>query len=285
MAPSKAALIVSVAAALGLAASVSSQLRGRIVEAVLFQPSSGVDIVPADIGVPASEVRLRAEDGVWIHAFDVPSLTSDQPADRAILFLHGNAGNASHRLPNVAQLAALGVRVLLIDYRGYGLSEGRATIDGVLLDAQAGLAHLVDSGLPEERIVLFGRSLGGAVAVQLARKRPLGGVILESTFSSMRDVARSAFGPFLGPLAGWLAGEHLDSVAAIRELRCPLLAFHGDADRIVPYHLGVTLFEAAPEPKQFEKIAGAGHNDTTIIGGTAYFEKIAAFLDEVVPPR
>ena len=127
----------------------------RIVESVLFQPAPGVDIAPGRLGIDAREVFLRTEDEVEIHAFDLPAPHQE---DRAILFLHGNAGNASHRLPNASELAALGARVLLIDYRGYGRSRGTATLDGVVADARAGLAYLVDQGVPETRVVLFGRS-------------------------------------------------------------------------------------------------------------------------------
>ncbi len=252
----------------------------RIVESVLFLPSSGVDITPERLGIDAREVFLRTEDDIEIHAFDLPAPHGE---DRAVLFLHGNAGNASHRLPNASELAALGARVLLLDYRGYGKSHGTPTLDGVVADARAGLAYLVDQGVPEKRVVLFGRSLGGAVAVQLARGRPLGGVILESTWSSLADVAREAFGPLIGPVAAWAAGDRFDSALAISELDSPLLSLHGDRDEIVPYELGRALFEVAPGHKRFETILGAGHNDTVQVGGRAYFEHLEAFLNDFVP--
>ena len=254
-----------------------SALWNRVVEDLIFQPEPGVALRPADLGVPGEEVFLVAEDGVRIHGFWLPS----EGASRALLFLHGNAGNASHRLPNAARLAALGSHVLLLDYRGYGLSEGRPSEDGVYADARAGLAHLTERGIDEERTVLFGRSLGGAVAVDLARDRPLAGVILESTFSSVPDVVRSHYGVVLAPLAG----RRFDSIAKIPELRSPLLFFHGDRDEIVDPALGRRLFDAAPEPKAFESLAGAGHNDTVEVGGDAYFERIRSFLEEVAPPE
>jgi fermentation-respiration switch protein FrsA (DUF1100 family) len=170
--------------------------------------------------------------------------------------------------------------VLLLDYRGYGLSEGSPSEPGVYADARAGLAWLIErSGIPESRTVVFGRSLGGAVAVELARDRPLGGVILESTFSSASDVAAVAFG---GPVARIVRGR-FDSIAKISHVRSPLLFFHGDGDDIVKYALGRRLFDAAPEPKAFETIRGAGHNDTVEVGGRAYFERIRRFLDEIAP--
>jgi fermentation-respiration switch protein FrsA (DUF1100 family) len=248
----------------------------RLVDRMIFHPQPGADLRPEQLGIAGDEVRIRTEDGVRIHAFYLPAVG----ATRAILFLHGNAGNASHRLPNAAALMHLGAHVLLLDYRGYGLSEGSPSEPGVYADARAGLAYLIErSGVPEARTVVFGRSLGGAVAVDLARDRALGGVILESTFSSASDVAAPAFG---GPVAR-LARGRFDSIEKIPRVRAPLLFFHGDRDDIVKYSLGRRLFDAAPEPKEFETIRGAGHNDTVEVGGRAYFERIRRFLDEIAP--
>ena len=246
----------------------------NLLDRMVFQPSRGIDLKPHQIGVRGEEVSLRTEDGVALHAFFLPS----PGASRALLFLHGNAGNASHRLPNAAELVRLGIHVLLLDYRGYGLSEGTPTEDGVYADARAGLVHLVEvRGIPEERIVLFGRSLGSAVAVDLARGRPLAGVILESTFSSGADVARQLLGP-LGPI---VARRRFESSEKIGQVRSPLLFFHGDRDEVIDLELGRRLYEQAPEPKAFEVIPGAGHNDTTQVGGRRYFARIARFLDEI----
>jgi len=247
-----------------------------LLDRLIFQPSPGVDLTPEALGIEAESVFLETEDGVRIHAFFLPS----PGATRALLFLHGNAGNASHRLPNAAELAALGVDVLLLDYRGYGLSEGRPLERGVYADARAGLVHLHSvRSFPLQRIVVFGRSLGGVVAVDLAADRPLAGLILESTFTSVADMAREAIGIPLGRLIG----RRFPAAEKIPRVRCPILFFHGDRDRIVPFELGRRLFAAAPEPKAFETIAGAGHNDTTLVGGAAYYQRIQRFLDQVAP--
>jgi fermentation-respiration switch protein FrsA (DUF1100 family) len=247
-----------------------------LVDRMIFHPTPGADLRPEDVGVRGEDAWLRTEDGVRIHSFWLPS----EGATRGVLFLHGNAGNASHRLPNAAALARLGCHVLLLDYRGYGLSEGRPDEAGVYADARAGLAHLTgERGLPEGRVVLFGRSLGGAVAVDLAQDRALAGVILESTFASAAAVAERAFP---GPVA-WFARDRFDSERKIARLRAPLLFFHGDRDEIVDFELGRRLFEAAPEPKEFLAIRGAGHNDTVEVGGRWYFERIRGFLDRVAP--
>jgi fermentation-respiration switch protein FrsA (DUF1100 family) len=264
------------AALLALALATPVMLE-NLLDRILFQPSPGVDLRPESLGIDAQELRLHSEDGVRLHAYYLPGTPA---GERALLFLHGNAGNASHRLPNAAALAHLGTDVLLLDYRGYGLSEGRPSRAGVIADARAALAHLTGSrGFARERIVVFGRSLGGAVAVASVGADPLGGLILESTFTSLGDMARSVAGP-LGPL---FAGSNLDSLATIARVRAPLLFFHGDRDAIVPFELGRRLYEAAPAPKVFEAIRGAGHNDTVQVGGAAYLARIGRFLDEVTP--
>jgi hypothetical protein len=260
------------------AALLSYFMLNRFVDRVVFQPSPGIDLRISDLDIEGEEVHLDS-DGVSIHGFYLPSARPLRDA-RAILFLHGNAGNASHRLPNAAELTRLDADVLLIDYRGYGMSEGTPSESAAYADARAGLAHLIEvRGLSEQRVVLFGRSLGAAIAVDLARNRPLAGVILESAFTSVADVVRGMMG---SPLA-YLVRGHFDSASKVEQIRAPLLFFHGDHDRIIDYALGRRLFELAPEPKQFETISGAGHNDTVQVGGRPYFARISQFLDEVAP--
>jgi len=244
---------------------------------VVFQPQVGRWLGLDKLGIDGEEVWLDTEDGVRLHAFWV---RAPQQTRRAILFLHGNAGNASHRLPNAQQMAALGADVLLLDYRGYGLSEGSPTEAGVYADARAGLAHLTGPrDLPEERIVLFGRSLGGAVAIDLARDRGLAGVILESTFASLSELADQILPLPLGFVVRgrWSSRDKIGSVSA------PLLFFHGGEDRVVPIELGRALYDAAPGPKDFHLIPRAGHNTTVEMGGRAYFERIGSFLEQVAP--
>jgi len=248
-----------------------------LVESMIFYPVRGVAITPKQLGIDGEEVFFATEDDVRIHAFYLPA----PGAHRALLFLHGNAGNASHRLPNAAELARLDCSVLVLDYRGYGLSEGRASESGTFADARAGLRHLIEQlGFSESRVVVFGRSLGGAVAVDLAQDRKLAGVILESTFPSIADVVANGRG---GGWLGALAGKRFDSASKIGRVRAPLLFFHGDRDEIVDHELGRRLFDVAPQPKAFETIRGAGHNDLTQIGGRRYFERIRSFLEEVAP--
>lgn len=253
-------------------------LRGRLVEGLLFHPSPGAGPVSSRLGVAVEEIFLESSDGVRVHAYWLPH----EGARRAILFLHGNAGNAWHRLDNAAVLAEQGASVLLLDYRGYGRSEGRPSESGLYRDARAAFAHLIDErGIPARRIVVFGRSLGGAVAVDLAHDRDPdaqpAGLILESTFPSVSAVARELGGPVLAALVG----DRFASDAKIARVRAPMLFFHGDRDRVIPHALGQRLFERATGPKEFETLRGAGHDDTLRIGGRAYLQRIRAFLDRV----
>jgi hypothetical protein len=269
-------------------ASLTGGLRGWIVERMIFQPTHSLDVTPERLGMKAEELFLEAEDGTKIHAYYVPAQPRPRHTEtfsstgdpRAILFLHGNAGNASHRLPNAWLLAALRFDVLVIDYRGYGLSGGNPSEAGVYADARAGLHHLIEErAFAPARIVVFGRSLGAVVAVNLAVDQPLGGLILESAFPSASVAARSVFGGF----GSWFAQGRFDARDKIQRIRSPLLSIHGDLDEIIPFDLGVELFELAPEPKTFYRIEGAGHNDTVQVGGEAYLRRIGAFLNDVVP--
>ena len=265
-----------VAAATFVTLALAVVMWSRLIDRMIFYPSPGVDLTPEALGVEAESLFLETEDGVRIHAFYLPS----PGASRALLFLHGNAGNASHRLPNAVGLARLGAGVLLLDYRGYGLSDGTPDEAGVYADARAGFAFLVNErSFAEDRIVVFGRSRGGAVAVDLVRDQNIAGLILESTFTSVGDVVRRTV---LAPLA-WLLRGRFASDRKIDGVRAPILFFHGDRDEVVDYSLGRRLFETAPEPKTFETIRGAGHNDTVSVGGRRYFARIGRFLDEVAP--
>jgi fermentation-respiration switch protein FrsA (DUF1100 family) len=260
---------------------VFASIFDSLVEGVIFQPAPGADLSPERLGIDAESVYLHSDDGVKIHAFYLPGGTPGRAASRAVLFLHGNAGNVSHRLPNAAALMRLGCAVLVLDYRGYGLSDGRPSETGSYRDARAGLAYLTERGFSNREIVVFGRSLGGAIAIELAQDRELAGVILESTFSSAADVARGIGGPILA----FLVGGRFDSISRVERVLAPLLFFHGDRDEVIDYRLGRRLYDAAPKPKEFETIQGAGHNDTTMIGGQAYYERIRDFIDAVAPPR
>ena len=252
---------------------------GSIEKKMIYYPTAELEGTPATMGLDYEDVFVRTADGVKIHGWFVPCAD----AKVTLLFLHGNAGNISHRVDNVARLHNLGMNVFILDYRGYGLSEGKPAEKGLYLDAEAGYAYLhTREDVDRERIAVFGRSLGGAVAVDLCSRKNCHQLILESTFSSTADMARQIF-PYL-PVGRFLS-ERFDSVDKIKGIKGPLLQFHGTRDEVVPFKLGQKLFQAAPGPKEFVPIRGAGHNDTYEVGGQAYFEKIRAFLEAPPPPE
>jgi fermentation-respiration switch protein FrsA (DUF1100 family) len=216
----------------------------------------------------AEDVWLRAADGVRIHAWYIR-----QPeAAVATLYLHGNAGNITHRAGNIPLITGAGSSLLLLDYRGYGRSEGKPSEKGLYLDADAGYQYLLEAGYAAERIVVQGESLGSAVAVDLAARRRCAGLVLEAPFTSAKEVAGRIL-PVVGPLVVW----GFDSKRKIAAVRAPVLILHGDRDEVIAFDLGRKLFEAAREPKWFWPVPGAGHNDLIEVAGVRYRERLREF--------
>jgi fermentation-respiration switch protein FrsA (DUF1100 family) len=238
----------------------------------IFFPSRRIERTPADYGLPYRDVTFDASDGVRLHGWWVPGRS-----EHVWLWLHGNAGNIGHRADNVALVHQhLGASVFIFDYRGYGRSGGQPSERGTYRDAEAALAALRDQ--PEaagREVVVFGRSLGAAVAVELALRQSVDRLILEAPFTSVPAMARAHY-PFL-PI-GPLLRTRYDSLAKIARVGVPLLILHSPDDPVVPYAQGRELFEAAVEPKRFHTIAGAGHYDAYLRGGDAYWQALADFL-------
>ena len=221
---------------------------------------------------------IKTEDGVTLHGWFAPA---DSPI-ATLVMSHGNAGNLSHRLYLLRALQRTGFNVLIYDYRGYGRSEGSPDEAGIYADGRAAFDYaLTQPGIDARRLILWGTSLGGAVAVDVATHRPAAGLILEATFSSAKDVARVAY-PFL-PVHFFIRTE-LNSVEKIKGVRIPLLVLHGNHDSIIPIGLGRRLYEAANAPKQFHTIEGADHNDTWVVGGEIYFDTVKRFALASLPP-
>lgn len=247
------------------------------IESLVFYPDTTMVAEPGDLGLDYEDQWLLTEDGVRLHGWWLPA----PGADTVLLFFHGNAGNISHRLDNLRRLRAMGLSVLIFDYRSYGRSQGSISEQGMYADSraayQAGLARARQGGC---RLVLFGRSLGGVAALSVAHRPETAGVILESTFTHLGDMARVHFPlPGLGRLR-----KRFNSLERIGRVRAPKLFFHGDRDQVVPLALGRRLYEAAPEPKTWLTLAGAGHNDTYEKGGRAYFQALRDFVDHLPRP-
>jgi uncharacterized protein len=231
---------------------------------------------PAAIGLEFQDLRLETEDGVSISAWLVPA----SPDRGLVLFFHGNAGNISHRLESIEIFHRLGLSVLIVDYRGYGRSEGRPSESGTYRDARAAWRFTVDElGRAPGEIVVFGRSLGAAVAARLAASvpQPPAALIMESPFTSAPDLAQRVY-PFLP--ARWLTRFDYAARDYVADVACPTLVIHSEHDEIVPFALGREVFDAAPEPKRFLSLSG-GHNTGFLESLPAYTQGIDAFLSDV----
>ena len=197
------------------------------------------------------------------------------------MWFHGNAGNISHRLPNARLLLdRFGLDLLLVDYRGYGRSQGQPSETGLYRDGMAMYAAALTRGYRPEQIVVFGRSLGAAVAIEVARQQPAGAVILETPFLSIPSLARALY-PWVPRV---LVRSQFDNAAKIQHVLAPKLMVHGDRDEVVPLAHGQRLFELAPEPKRFVLIPGAGHNDLVLVGAERYLAAWKTFLEDTAPP-
>ena len=242
----------------------------------LYFPTSEIIGSPGDYGIAYEDVQFEAEDGRRLHGWFVPG-----EGDVTLLWHHGNGGNIGHRLPDIHRFhEGLGVNILIFDYRGYGKSAGTPSEEGLYRDAEAALRYLQSRGdVDPARIVYFGRSLGVAIATELAvRHRPYG-LILESGFPSieyMSEVVR----PWL---PAWVVhriiSARYDTGSKLGGLDVPVLVIHGDADDTVPLHAGRALFEAAREPKWFHVVEGANHDDLAAVGGRAYLERLRGFIE------
>jgi uncharacterized protein len=246
----------------------------RIEDQFIFHPSATIEQTPQRVGLDFEDLFFATRDGLRLNGWLIPH----RQARSTLIWFHGNAGNISHRVENIKLLHdKVKVNIFIFDYRGYGRSEGRASEEGTYLDGEAALAFIQKRLATEpKKIILFGRSMGAAVAAEMANRFDSQGLILETPFLSVREMAREIF-PFL-PI-GFLLRTQYDVRQKIQKIKTPLLVLHGDQDEVVPFAQGKMVFAAAPEPKKFFTIAGARHNDTYLIGGEPYFEQLRAFID------
>ena len=225
---------------------------------------------------PSKKINLEASDGTYLQAF----LHRHPSNTRLILFFHGNAGNAYDRLGDLKMLSEkTASSVLLLSYRGYGKSKGKPGENGIYLDAEAAFLYAINElGFSEQDIFLLGRSLGSAVAINLAQHRRFAGIILVSPFTSGRDMARQMG---LGWMAG-IAGTPLNSIEKVGDVQSPALFMHGTADKVIPIEMGRQLFAAYPSTQKiFREIPGAGHNNVGAVAGEAYWAWMRTFMEGV----
>ena len=248
---------------------------GPLERAAVYQPTPFPEAVEVPADIPCEDAWFTAADGTALHGWFF-----DHPNPRAVaLFCHGNAGNIASRGQAMWLLNQRhGLAIMTFDYRGYGKSEGSPSEQGILADARAARHWLAErTGVAESDIVLMGRSLGGAVAVDLAAKDGARGLVLASTFSSLPDAAQQHV-PWALPHLNMT--QRLNSAAKIRDYSGPLLQSHGDADEVIPLALGKKLHEAAPGPKQWIIIPGGKHNDPQSEEYRLAFDAFIASLPE-----
>jgi pimeloyl-ACP methyl ester carboxylesterase len=237
----------------------------------LYFPERELASTPADAGLDYRDLEFASGDGERLHGWWV-----EARADRVghLLLCHGNGGNIGDRVLHAELLTAAGFDVLLFDYRGYGQSTGKPDEDGTYRDARAARECLLDQpGVDPGRVIYLGESLGGAVAVELATEHPPAGLVLLSSFASVRAMAKAQYKVLPGPVIP----DVYPSLDRIRDVHVPLLVIHGDSDEIVPFEQGRALFDAAPGPKRFRAVAGAGHNDILDRAGRELATEIAAW--------
>jgi hypothetical protein len=247
---------------------------------LVYYPEYGQSITrtPDDLGLDYEAVELATDDGETLHGWFVPA----PGAKATVLFFHGNAGNISHRMGYLAMLYSLGYNTFILDYRGYGESSGVPSESGTYRDAQAAWQYVtVKKGIAPSEIVLFGESLGGAVAAWLATRKEPGLLVLASAFTSVPDMGAKLY-PFL-PVR-LLSRFDYDTLEYLKAVTCPVFVAHSPQDEIVPFAQGQALYEAAPAPKQFLELQG-GHNNGFIYMQEDWVKALGDFIDANLPQR
>jgi fermentation-respiration switch protein FrsA (DUF1100 family) len=235
-------------------------------------PSRHLTANPADIGLDYEMVTLRTSDHVKLHGWYIPAVPEERGA---LLFFHGNAGNISHRLDSLKIFHDLGLSTLIIDYRGYGRSQGSISERGTYLDAEAAWRFLIESRkFSAQEIVVFGRSLGAAIGAYISVKQKPAALILESAFTSVPDMAARLY-PFF-PIR-LLSRFHYNTEKSLLSVSCPVLIVHSPDDEIIPYENGLKLYERAREPKSFLELRG-DHNQGFLESGHDYTDGLEQFI-------
>ncbi|HWF17895.1 MAG TPA: alpha/beta hydrolase [Verrucomicrobiae bacterium] len=245
--------------------------------AQIFHPKREWVTAPGDLGRPFEDVSFAASDGVRLSAWFFPADDGSPRSRFAMLVCHGNGGNISHRLDLCSSFLRTGVNVMLLDYRGYGHSEGKLSEEGTYLDVQAAHHWLRGRGFEPQNIIVFGESLGGAIACELALREQIGGLILQSTFTNIADIGAELF-PWL-PVR-WLHTIKYDTWKKLPRIHVPVLVTHSRDDTLIHFHHAEKNFAAANEPKMFWETSG-GHNYSNISDYDRCVEGIEKFLSRI----
>lgn len=245
----------------------------RYLESVsVFYPTRQIDIFPDHLGLPFEEIFLKTQDGVILNGWFI----ENPQASSSVIFFHGNAGNIGDRLDKILTFYELGLNVFIIDYRGYGKSQGKPSEEGMYQDATATYDYLVTrKDINPQRIIVYGASLGGVAAIDLATKRDLAALIIDSSFTSAADMCKRIY-PFVPTV---LMTTKMDSQDKIKKVKIPKFFIHSLDDEVVPFKLGQKLFELAPAPKDFLKVSGA-HMEAHIASRGVFIEGVGKFLKD-----
>jgi pimeloyl-ACP methyl ester carboxylesterase len=245
---------------------------------LVYYPEKTLVADPSLIRLDFDDVSFRTQDGLILSGWFIPC----ERSRGVILFCHGNAGNISHRLESINIFHNLDLDVFIFDYRGYGKSEGKPSEEGTYLDAEAAWQYLVNERqVSPGNIIIFGRSLGGAIAAWLAKNYESGALILESTFTSAYDFAVRVY-PFV-PVR-LLVRFQYNTTDYLYQINCPVLIIHSRDDELMPFEHGMRLFEVANEPKKFLEIHGS-HNEGYLTSGKLYEDGLNTFIAEYVDPK
>lgn len=271
--PLLAALLIILATTASLAKPTpKTKIENLPEQQEIYHPLAEPPIKAESLKLGIQDTYLKSEDGVRINAWWMPP----PPGGRVVIYLHGNAGNLTGTATNFAYFKEAGLGALAIDYRGYGLSEGYPSEEGLYRDARAAYAHCLKRGIKPNNIIIHGESLGGAIAANLASQRACAALILESTFTDARSMASYLY----GPLASYGIHSKFDTLTKVRALKCPLLVIHGDKDTYIPTAMGQALYNAAPKPKNLWIVPGASHGDVRYIAGKKYPDQLRRFVSE-----
>ena len=243
------------------------ELINLMIASMIFFPIKDFSLKPDQFGLIAKDVFVKTQDGVKLHGWFFPVKNSRL----CLLIFHGNADNISIRLPKAKAWVDRGVSVLLMDYRGYGKSEGEIkSANDLVQDAKASLAWLKAENYIPSQIILYGESIGSVPAIELAANEKFKAIILEAPFTSLKDVAKLIYGIVPDFM---LKDFEMNNEAKIPQLKTPVLILQGTEDEVVPFSMGQRLFQKAPEPKSFFEIKSGHHNDLAEKAGEAYYTK------------
>lgn len=248
-------------------------LLNLMLSSFIFFPEKSFYALPREYGLSEENIFFSTQDGLRLHGWFLQA----SPSKATLLFFHGNAGNISGRLSKAKGWVERGISVFLVDYRGYGRSEGRIKKGGDLLeDARGALRWLEEERkIPPEKIILYGESIGSYPAIALAQERKFSGLVLEAPFTSFFELAKRHYGwlpEFL------LKDFQMKNQDLLPSVRAPVFILHGDRDEICPRQMGERLYELAPSPKEFYVVQGGGHNDLPEVAAAPYFDYPYRFL-------